>query len=324
MPPMDSPIAPNPGRSLYGPLCPNPEMRTMTSPGLSRLSVSYPRPNCSSVRGRKFSTTMSAFAARARTTAWPSASRRFTATDFLLRACAYHQSELPSWSLRHFLRGSPSPGASTLMTSAPNSARRRAQYGPAIRVPSSTTLRLERGASIAGWIIRQPRRLPAHVEGEGLFHVSPPRPAPHGLPDIGFGRLPIPILAHLQQQSRAIVLPIRRTRPWHDVGVVLDHRAFRLSDARRHDAARARRQVLPELGEERAVALCIVKPRQPQGVREAPHAGDGPHPDREARRGKAAAKDHEGSEARAQRERGGDGHDRDGHREFRGEVARKR
>ena len=65
---------------------------------------------------------------------------RLTATDFLLRDCAYHHSELPSWSLRHLRSGSPSPGVSTLTTSAPNSARRRAQYGPAISVPSSTTL----------------------------------------------------------------------------------------------------------------------------------------------------------------------------------------
>src|SRR6185369_11112050 len=90
---------------------------------------------------------------------WPSASRRFTATDFLLRACAYHQSELPSWSLRHFLSGSPSPGDSTLITSAPNSASRRAQYGPAISVPSSTTFSFDSGPSTVGTVPRA-RRLP--------------------------------------------------------------------------------------------------------------------------------------------------------------------
>ena len=72
-------------------------------------------------------------------------SRRFTATDFLLRACAYHQSDVPSCRRRHLRSGSPSPGVSTFTTSAPNSASRRAQYGPAMSVPSSTTLRLESG-----------------------------------------------------------------------------------------------------------------------------------------------------------------------------------
>src|SRR5258708_15677854 len=97
------------------------------------------------VPGRKFSITTSAPRARLRTIACPSGSRRFTATDFLLRACAYHQSELPSWSLRHLRSGSASQGVSILITSAPNSASRRAQYGAAISVPSSITLMSARG-----------------------------------------------------------------------------------------------------------------------------------------------------------------------------------
>ena len=59
---------------------------------------------------------------------------------FLFRLCTYHQSEFPSLSTRHLRIGSPSPGASILMTSAPNSANIRAQKGPAIKVPSSSTL----------------------------------------------------------------------------------------------------------------------------------------------------------------------------------------
>src|SRR3954469_17458530 len=57
----------------------------------------------------------------------------------LLRACAAHQSERPSCSMRQLRSGSPAPGGSTLITSAPNSARMRAATGAAINVPSSTT-----------------------------------------------------------------------------------------------------------------------------------------------------------------------------------------
>jgi hypothetical protein len=59
---------------------------------------------------------------------------------FLLRAWTDHHSEVPSLSTRHWRSGSPLPGASTLITSAPNSASMREQNGPAISVPSSSTL----------------------------------------------------------------------------------------------------------------------------------------------------------------------------------------
>ena len=65
----------------------------------------------------------------------PSGCFRLTVTDFLLRACTYHHSEVPSYSLRHLRSGSPPSGDSILITSAPNSARMRVQNGPAIRVP---------------------------------------------------------------------------------------------------------------------------------------------------------------------------------------------
>jgi len=45
--------------------------------------------------------------------------------------------------------GSPPPGASILITSAPNSASMRAQNGPAISVPSSMTLMPLRGSGLS-------------------------------------------------------------------------------------------------------------------------------------------------------------------------------
>ena len=73
----------------------------MTSPGLSAASTSYPSPISPACPGRKFSITMSASRASRRTISWPSGARRFAVTDFLLRACTYHQSDVPSCSLRH-------------------------------------------------------------------------------------------------------------------------------------------------------------------------------------------------------------------------------
>ena len=150
---MDSPIAPKPGRSRYGPVCPKPESRTMIRRGLSFESTSQPRPHFSSAPGRKFSITMSASAASRRTISCASGCFRFSVTDFLLRACAYHQSDVPWCSLRHFRNGSPPSGDSILITSAPNSASTRAQNGPAIKVPSSITLTPCSGRDLASLMI---------------------------------------------------------------------------------------------------------------------------------------------------------------------------
>jgi hypothetical protein len=75
---------------------------------------------------------MSASRASLRTISWPSATRRFAVTDFLLRAWTYHHSEVPLCSSRHCRSGSPPSGDSILMTSAPNSARILPANGPAI------------------------------------------------------------------------------------------------------------------------------------------------------------------------------------------------
>ena len=95
----------------------------MTSLGLSAHSASGDMPQRSSVPGRKFSTRMSAVAIRSRASCWPSASRRFRVIDFLLRAITGHHSDRPcGFSRPHWRIGSPAPGGSILITSAPKSA----------------------------------------------------------------------------------------------------------------------------------------------------------------------------------------------------------
>src|ERR671921_387145 len=146
IPPMASPMDPNPAWSLYGPVCPYPETRTITRPGLTSLNSSYPRPHLSSVPGLKFSTTTSAPEMSWRARSCPSSSRKLRVMDFLLRAMMGHQRVCPSLRCRpQTLMGSPLPGGSTFMTSAPKSARSWPQNGPASRLPISTTRTPSRG-----------------------------------------------------------------------------------------------------------------------------------------------------------------------------------
>src|SRR5688500_874136 len=114
-------------------------MRTRTSFGFSRESTSQPRFHFSSAPGRKFSTTMCERAASRRTISCPSARRRSQLTERLLRDCTCHHSDTPFLMRRHLRSGSPSPGGSILITSAPKSASVFAQNGPATRLPSSST-----------------------------------------------------------------------------------------------------------------------------------------------------------------------------------------
>src|SRR5215211_2248948 len=146
IPPIASPMDPNPAWSLYGPVCPYPETRTMTRPALRLFKSPYPRHHRSSVPGLKFSTTTSALEIRRRARSCPSSSRKFRVTDFLLRAMMGHQRVRPSLRcLPHSRMGSPLPGGSTLMTSAPKSARSWPQNGPASKLPISTTRTPSRG-----------------------------------------------------------------------------------------------------------------------------------------------------------------------------------
>src|SRR5215208_19510 len=118
----------------------------MTRPGLMPLRSSYPRPHFSSVPGLKFSTTTSASEMRRRARSCPSPSRRLMVTDFLLRAMMGHHRVRPSLRWRpHTRMGSPLPGGSSFITSAPKSARSWPQKGPASRLPISTTRTPSRG-----------------------------------------------------------------------------------------------------------------------------------------------------------------------------------
>src|SRR5918912_3030787 len=118
----------------------------MTRPGLASLKSSYPRPHRSRVPGLKFSTTTSAPEMRRRARSCPSSFRKFRVTDFLLRAMMGHQRVCPSLRcLPQTRMGSPLPGGSTLITSAPKSASSWPQNGPASKLPISTTRTPSRG-----------------------------------------------------------------------------------------------------------------------------------------------------------------------------------
>src|SRR5215211_7022739 len=118
----------------------------MMRPGLMPLRSSYPRPHFSSVPGLKFSTTTSASEMSRRARFCPSPSRRLMVIDFLLRAIMGHHRVCPSLRWRpHTRMGSPLPGGSSFMTSAPKSARSWPQKGPASRLPISTTRTPSRG-----------------------------------------------------------------------------------------------------------------------------------------------------------------------------------
>src|SRR5215218_11509795 len=135
----------------------------MTRPALISRRSSYPSLHLSNVPGLKFSTTTSASEMSRRARFWPSSSRRLRVTDFLLRAMMGHQRVCPSLRWRPQTRmGSPLPGGSSLMTSAPRSARSWPQKGPASRLPISTTRTPSRG--------RAPLALSAiHILLEGSY-----------------------------------------------------------------------------------------------------------------------------------------------------------
>ena len=123
-PDIASAIVANPARDAYGPSWPNPEIRVMTSFGLRARRTSGPSPSRSSVPGREFSTNTSASSSKLSNVAMSSASLMSSTTVRLLRLTSFHHSPSPSRGSRHAMlrRLSPS-GRSTLMTSAPKSAR---------------------------------------------------------------------------------------------------------------------------------------------------------------------------------------------------------
>ena len=124
-PDIDSAIDAKPGRCAYGPVCPKPLTRVSTKEGLMARSSSGPRPRRSRVPGRKFSTTTWASFTRSKNKALSSAFLKSSAMVRLLRLAIFHHRPTPSrGSFQAMLRKlSPVSGRSTLMTSAPKSAR---------------------------------------------------------------------------------------------------------------------------------------------------------------------------------------------------------
>src|SRR6478752_2364224 len=121
----------------------------MMMPGLISRRRSYERFHFSNVPARKFSTMMSDFATSCRKSSWPSSSRRFRVTERLLRPTTGHHSDVPSVR-PHCRIGSPAPGASTLMTSAPWSAISVPAKGPASSCPASITRTPASGPVVMG------------------------------------------------------------------------------------------------------------------------------------------------------------------------------
>ena len=140
-------------------------MRAIIRPGYSAKSASGANPHFSIVPGLKFSISMSALPINLRTKAWPSGMRKLAETDFLLRATTSHCTFSAPWPQTRI--GSPAPGGSTLMTSAPMSPSNWPQKGPASSCPSSTT------RNPLSALTRQPPAL-SILAGRGLSIRFPP------------------------------------------------------------------------------------------------------------------------------------------------------
>src|SRR5579864_6030868 len=105
--------------------------------------------------------------------ACPSSAWRSRVTARLFRFIVFHRREWPRYWLRQPRTGSPRPGCSTLMTSAPKSPSRRAQNGPAIMLPRSSTRRPASGPVGAGEGVTGPASSPRR--GPGAQHAGFPQ-----------------------------------------------------------------------------------------------------------------------------------------------------
>src|SRR5437773_3286503 len=88
-----STIVPKPGRSRYGPSCPQPDTRANTSFGFAAESASQPSPQRSKVPGTKFSRRTSASLTSRLSSAWP---RGWVRLSVIERRSEEHTSELQS------------------------------------------------------------------------------------------------------------------------------------------------------------------------------------------------------------------------------------
>src|SRR5262249_47397055 len=132
----------------------------------------------------KFSRKTSAPAMSLRSTARPRASLRLSTTLRLFGFTQKWADPSPLTALSQWRTMSP-PGGSTLITSAPKSARWRSPSGPLIDTPSETTRTPSRGSTIKH--LKIPRSFPAkssrHHIGQG-----PADPCDHWWPETRRGR----------------------------------------------------------------------------------------------------------------------------------------
>src|SRR5512143_4248697 len=96
-------------------------------------------PHRASALGRLPTTSTSLTSSSAWNRAWPSAWRRSSVTQRLLRLTLFHTTPIPFLRSPQVRMGSPVPGCSTLITSAPNSPSAVPTMGPAASVADSMT-----------------------------------------------------------------------------------------------------------------------------------------------------------------------------------------
>ena len=148
---MASATVPNPGRCRYGPVCPNPEIRRITSRGFRSRRAAGATPHRSRVPGRKFSTRASARSTNSVRSCCPRGRLRFRVIDFLFLETTFHQTETPETNGPHDRSGSPPSGCSILTTWAPRSASREVTVPPETIVERSRTVRPTRGPAAIGF-----------------------------------------------------------------------------------------------------------------------------------------------------------------------------
>src|SRR2546421_10632764 len=107
-------------------------------------------PQRSSALGRLPSTSTSLTSSNWWKSSCPSGRRRSSVTQRLLRLTLFQTRPMPSLRSPHVRIGSPDPGCSTLMTSAPNSPSAVPTIGPANSVAASMTRRPSRGPGASG------------------------------------------------------------------------------------------------------------------------------------------------------------------------------
>src|ERR1700730_4259051 len=112
---------------------------------------------------------------------WPSGRPRSRVTQRLLRLTLFHTRPTPSLRSPPVRIGSPVPGCSTLMTSAPNSPSAVPTIGPAASVPASMTRRPSSGPRASTLVAE--RRVATEVGVDRL----PPVPVAEDAPTLELG-----------------------------------------------------------------------------------------------------------------------------------------